>query len=103
MSHAVSQPGLHQAPHPVPQQLPPPSSQATAQQQQRKEMINSTETLSQPDVAPNTLPFTASTMRSSSPKPDASELYLKSKALLDSKRKWSTCLLLGTKGRLLLK
>ncbi|XP_072223956.1 membrane-associated guanylate kinase, WW and PDZ domain-containing protein 3a isoform X2 [Leuresthes tenuis] len=85
MSHAVSQPGLHQAPHSVPQQLPPPSSQGTSQQQQRKEMINSTETLSQPDVAPNTLPFTPSTMRSSSPKPDASELYLKSKAMLDSK------------------
>uniref|UniRef100_A0A8C4E9I6 Membrane-associated guanylate kinase, WW and PDZ domain-containing protein 3 n=1 Tax=Dicentrarchus labrax TaxID=13489 RepID=A0A8C4E9I6_DICLA len=36
-------------------------------------------------VPPNPLPFPANTLRSSSPKPDASELYLKSKAMLDSK------------------
>uniref|UniRef100_A0A8C4E8T7 Membrane-associated guanylate kinase, WW and PDZ domain-containing protein 3 n=1 Tax=Dicentrarchus labrax TaxID=13489 RepID=A0A8C4E8T7_DICLA len=56
-------------------------------QPQRQEMISSTETLGpQPcEVPPNPLPFPANTLRSSSPKPDASELYLKSKAMLDSK------------------
>uniref|UniRef100_A0A7N8WTV7 Membrane-associated guanylate kinase, WW and PDZ domain-containing protein 3 n=1 Tax=Mastacembelus armatus TaxID=205130 RepID=A0A7N8WTV7_9TELE len=36
-------------------------------------------------VPSNPLSFSTNTLRSSSPKPDASELYLKSKALLDSK------------------
>ncbi|XP_041860951.1 membrane-associated guanylate kinase, WW and PDZ domain-containing protein 3a isoform X2 [Melanotaenia boesemani] len=85
MSHAVSQPTLHQAPHPVPQQLPHPSSQPIIQQQQRQEIISSTETLCQSEVPPNVLPLSTNSMRSSSPKPDASELYLKSKALMDSK------------------
>uniref|UniRef100_A0A8C7HL92 Membrane-associated guanylate kinase, WW and PDZ domain-containing protein 3 n=1 Tax=Oncorhynchus kisutch TaxID=8019 RepID=A0A8C7HL92_ONCKI len=35
--------------------------------------------------APQPLPFPPNTMRSASPKPDPSQLYLKSKALLDSK------------------
>uniref|UniRef100_A0A3B4XS81 Membrane-associated guanylate kinase, WW and PDZ domain-containing protein 3 n=1 Tax=Seriola lalandi dorsalis TaxID=1841481 RepID=A0A3B4XS81_SERLL len=52
---------------------------------QRQEIINSTEALSQPEMPPNPLSFPANTLRSSSPKPDASELYLKSKAMLDSK------------------
>ncbi|XP_059188405.1 membrane-associated guanylate kinase, WW and PDZ domain-containing protein 3a isoform X2 [Centropristis striata] len=80
----ISQPTPQQAPHPAAQQLPHPCSQPTTQPQ-RQEMINSTEGLSQPEVGPNPLPFSANTLRSSSPKPDASELYLKSKALLDSK------------------
>ncbi|KAM9752130.1 membrane-associated guanylate kinase, WW and PDZ domain-containing protein 3a isoform 1-T1 [Menidia menidia] len=80
LSHTVSQPSLHQVPHPVPQQPPVPSSQPTLQ---RQEMANSTETLTQPEAPPNAFP--TNTTRSSSPKPDASELYLKSKALLDSK------------------
>lgn len=51
-------------------------------------MIGSTEPLGQPgEAAPTAFPHAANTLRSSSPKPDASELYLKSKALLDSKRK----------------
>ncbi|KAM9855558.1 membrane-associated guanylate kinase, WW and PDZ domain-containing protein 3a [Aulostomus maculatus] len=75
MSQAVSQP--------APQQMPHPSSQP-GPQPQRQELINSTETLSYPEAAPNPLPFSANTLRSSSPKPDASELYLKSKAMLDS-------------------
>uniref|UniRef100_A0A3Q1FMU0 Membrane-associated guanylate kinase, WW and PDZ domain-containing protein 3 n=1 Tax=Acanthochromis polyacanthus TaxID=80966 RepID=A0A3Q1FMU0_9TELE len=49
------------------------------------EMISSTETLSQPEMQPSPLSFPANTLRSSSPKPDASELYLKSRAILDSK------------------
>uniref|UniRef100_A0AAQ6AIX5 Membrane-associated guanylate kinase, WW and PDZ domain-containing protein 3 n=1 Tax=Amphiprion ocellaris TaxID=80972 RepID=A0AAQ6AIX5_AMPOC len=53
--------------------------------QQRQEMISSTETLSQPEMQPSPLSFPANTLRSSSPKPDASELYLKSRAILDSK------------------
>ncbi|MEQ2307742.1 hypothetical protein AMECASPLE_021319 [Ameca splendens] len=69
-----------QAPHPVSQQLPHPASQPSVQLQQRQEMVNSTETLSQPEA-----PSNANTLRSSSPKPDPSELYLKSKAILDSK------------------
>ncbi|XP_041801249.1 membrane-associated guanylate kinase, WW and PDZ domain-containing protein 3a [Chelmon rostratus] len=85
MSQAISQPPPQQAPLPVPQQLPHPCSQP-ATQPHRQEMISSTETLGQPgEVAPNPLPFPASTLRSSSPKPDASELYLKSRAILESK------------------
>uniref|UniRef100_A0A674ASF8 Membrane-associated guanylate kinase, WW and PDZ domain-containing protein 3 n=1 Tax=Salmo trutta TaxID=8032 RepID=A0A674ASF8_SALTR len=46
-------------------------------------------TLSPPEPAltpaPQPLPFPPNTMRSASPKPDPSQLYLKSKALLDSK------------------
>uniref|UniRef100_A0A3Q1FMX2 Membrane-associated guanylate kinase, WW and PDZ domain-containing protein 3 n=1 Tax=Acanthochromis polyacanthus TaxID=80966 RepID=A0A3Q1FMX2_9TELE len=84
MSHTVSQPTPHQTPHPVPQQLSHPSSQPIIQQQ-RQEMISSTETLSQPEMQPSPLSFPANTLRSSSPKPDASELYLKSRAILDSK------------------
>ncbi|KAK5610700.1 Membrane-associated guanylate kinase, WW and PDZ domain-containing protein 3 [Crenichthys baileyi] len=76
MPHSASQ----QAPHPVSQQLPHPASQPSVQLQQRQEMMNSTETLSQPEA-----PSNANTLRSSSPKPDPSELYLKSKAILDSK------------------
>uniref|UniRef100_A0A3Q1KIL8 Membrane-associated guanylate kinase, WW and PDZ domain-containing protein 3 n=1 Tax=Anabas testudineus TaxID=64144 RepID=A0A3Q1KIL8_ANATE len=41
--------------------------------------------LGQPEIPPNPIPFPANTLRSSSPKPDPSELYLKSKAILDSK------------------
>uniref|UniRef100_A0AAZ3P887 Membrane-associated guanylate kinase, WW and PDZ domain-containing protein 3 n=1 Tax=Oncorhynchus tshawytscha TaxID=74940 RepID=A0AAZ3P887_ONCTS len=56
---------------------------------QEKEMSTSTETLSPADPAltpaPQPLPFPPNTMRSASPKPDPSQLYLKSKALLDSK------------------
>ncbi|MEQ2195189.1 hypothetical protein XENOCAPTIV_008838 [Xenoophorus captivus] len=81
MPHSASQ----QAPHPVSQQLPHPASQPSVQLQQRQEMVNSTETLSQPEA-----PSNANTLRSSSPKPDPSELYLKSKAILDSKRKLMT-------------
>ncbi|XP_054869039.1 membrane-associated guanylate kinase, WW and PDZ domain-containing protein 3a isoform X2 [Amphiprion ocellaris] len=84
MSHTVSQPTPHQTAHPVPQQLSHPSSQPIIQQQ-RQEMISSTETLSQPEMQPSPLSFPANTLRSSSPKPDASELYLKSRAILDSK------------------
>ncbi|XP_051282245.1 membrane-associated guanylate kinase, WW and PDZ domain-containing protein 3a isoform X1 [Dicentrarchus labrax] len=86
MSQPISQPTPQQTPHPVPQQLPHPCSQPITQPQ-RQEMISSTETLGpQPcEVPPNPLPFPANTLRSSSPKPDASELYLKSKAMLDSK------------------
>uniref|UniRef100_A0A7N8YLE1 Membrane-associated guanylate kinase, WW and PDZ domain-containing protein 3 n=1 Tax=Mastacembelus armatus TaxID=205130 RepID=A0A7N8YLE1_9TELE len=64
--------------HPIPQQQPQPLTQ-------RQEIINNTETLGQPEVPSNPLSFSTNTLRSSSPKPDASELYLKSKALLDSK------------------
>ncbi|XP_069566962.1 membrane-associated guanylate kinase, WW and PDZ domain-containing protein 3a isoform X2 [Brachyistius frenatus] len=86
MSHPVSQPAPHQPPHPAAQQLPHPCSQPIIQQQQqRQDMINSTEALSQPEAPSNPLPYSANTLRSSSPKPDASELYLKSRAMLDSK------------------
>lgn len=95
MSHAVSQPVLEQAPLPVPQQQPHPVSHPPShhqQQQQQQEMISSTETLTQSDVTPNSLPVSGGTLRSSSPKPDASELYLRSKAILDSKREWKLSL-----------
>lgn len=87
MPHATSQHSLHHPPHAVSHQLPHPASQPVVQLQQRQEMANSTETLSQPEVLSNVLPVSTNTLRSSSPKPDPSELYLKSKAMLDSKRK----------------
>lgn len=87
LPHTTSQHSLQQAPHPVSQQLPHPASQPVVQLQQRQEMANSTETLSQPEAPPNALPVSTNTLRSSSPKPDPSELYLKSKAIIDSKRK----------------
>lgn len=83
----MSQPPPQQMPNPAPQHLPHPGPQPVTQPH-RQEMIGSTETLGQPsEAAPAALPYAANTLRSSSPKPDASELYLKSKALLDSKRK----------------
>ncbi|XP_076596660.1 membrane-associated guanylate kinase, WW and PDZ domain-containing protein 3a isoform X1 [Chaetodon auriga] len=85
MSQAISQPAPQQAPHPVTQQLPHPCPQPVAQPQWQ-EVIGSADILSQPgEVPPNPLPFHANTLRSSSPKPDASELYLKSRAILESK------------------
>ncbi|KAM7411318.1 hypothetical protein PAMA_021353 [Pampus argenteus] len=66
-------------PQPAPQQVSQPVTQP-----QRQDIINSTEAISHPEVPPNPLAFSTNTLRSSSPKPDASELYLKSKALLDS-------------------
>ncbi|XP_029911101.1 membrane-associated guanylate kinase, WW and PDZ domain-containing protein 3a isoform X2 [Myripristis murdjan] len=81
ISQALSQQTPHQAPHPVPQQS---GAQPTAQQQ-RQETPTSTETPSHSELPPQPLPFATNTLRSSSPKPDPSELYLKSKAMLDSK------------------
>ncbi|KAM3872598.1 membrane-associated guanylate kinase, WW and PDZ domain-containing protein 3a [Diretmus argenteus] len=80
----MSQQASQQAPHPIPQQLPQPGAQPMAQQQ-RQETTTSTETPSHSELPPQPLPFPTNTLRSSSPKPDPSELYLKSKALLDSK------------------
>lgn len=76
-------PTPQQAPHPGPQQMPHPGPQPVLQPH-RQETGGSTETLGQPGEA--TPPHAANALRSSSPKPDASELYLKSKAFLDSKR-----------------
>lgn len=80
MSHqTISQTPPQQSPQPYPQ---------SASQQQRQEMISSSETVAQPSEAPpDPLPFHGNTLRSCSPKPDASELYLKSKAIMDNKRK----------------
>lgn len=100
MSQGLSQPSPQQSPHPAPQLMPHPGSHPAPHvmphpasqpvaQLQRQEIINSTEALGQPGLAPNQHPFPASALRSSSPKPDASELYIKSRALLDSKRKCS--------------
>nr|XP_019965263.1 PREDICTED: membrane-associated guanylate kinase, WW and PDZ domain-containing protein 3-like [Paralichthys olivaceus] len=80
----MSQPTPQPTSHPAPQPLPHPSSQPTPQPQWQ-EMITGTETPSQPEMPPNPLSFPSSTLLSSSPKPDASELYLKSRALLDNK------------------
>lgn len=59
---------------------------------QRQEMTASTETLDcLTDSAPQALPYhsNTSTLRSiDSPKREATEMYLKSKALLESRRKW---------------
>lgn len=100
MSQSVSQPSLqqaaqpspHPAPHPAPQSAPHPAPQPAphpapqpAGQIQRQEMTNSTETLTYTEVAPNPIQIQANNLRSASPKPDASELYLKSRALLENK------------------
>uniref|UniRef100_A0A1A7WSN5 Membrane-associated guanylate kinase, WW and PDZ domain-containing protein 3 n=1 Tax=Iconisemion striatum TaxID=60296 RepID=A0A1A7WSN5_9TELE len=69
----------------VAQPLPHQSSQSLIQQQQRQEVTNSTETLNQPEAVLGGLPVSANNLRSSSPKPDPSELYLKSRALMDSR------------------
>ncbi|XP_029689806.1 membrane-associated guanylate kinase, WW and PDZ domain-containing protein 3a isoform X4 [Takifugu rubripes] len=81
----MSQPTPQQMPNLTPQQLPHPGPQPVTQPH-RQEVTGSTETLGQPsEAAPAAFPYAVNTLRSSSPKPDASELYLKSKALLDSK------------------
>lgn len=86
----MSQPAPQQMPNLPPQQLPHPGPQPVTQPH-RQEVTGSTETLGQPsEAAPAAFPYAVNTLRSSSPKPDASELYLKSKALLDSKRKYTT-------------
>ncbi|XP_068607683.1 membrane-associated guanylate kinase, WW and PDZ domain-containing protein 3-like [Brachionichthys hirsutus] len=52
----------------------------------RQETVGSTETIRHPpESSSNPISLHANALRSSSPKPDASELYLKSKAFLDSK------------------
>ncbi|KAF7662140.1 hypothetical protein LDENG_00245050 [Lucifuga dentata] len=80
MTQPMPQQAPQQVPHPVQQPHPPAQPMA-----QRQEVTTSTETLSHPEVTPNQVPFSSNTLHSSSPKPDASELYLKSKAILDSK------------------
>ncbi|CAJ1084535.1 membrane-associated guanylate kinase%2C WW and PDZ domain-containing protein 3a [Xyrichtys novacula] len=84
MSQTASQPSPQQPPHSVPNQSPHSAPQPVMQPQ-RQEMMSSTETLGPPEVPPNPITYTANTLRSSSPKPDASELYLKSRAMVDSK------------------
>uniref|UniRef100_G3PAH7 Membrane-associated guanylate kinase, WW and PDZ domain-containing protein 3 n=1 Tax=Gasterosteus aculeatus aculeatus TaxID=481459 RepID=G3PAH7_GASAC len=63
--------------------LKPPAAQPPPPPPQ--EILSSIEALGPSELVPNPLPFPANTLRVSSPKPDASELYIKSKALLDSK------------------
>ncbi|XP_060930147.1 membrane-associated guanylate kinase, WW and PDZ domain-containing protein 3a [Limanda limanda] len=81
----MSQPTPPTTSHAAPQPLPHPTSQQPTPQPPWQEMISSTETLNQPEMPPNPLSFPPSAVRSASPKPDASELYIKSRALLDSK------------------
>nr|XP_040049031.1 membrane-associated guanylate kinase, WW and PDZ domain-containing protein 3a isoform X1 [Gasterosteus aculeatus aculeatus] len=83
MSQALSQPTSQHAAQPMPH----PSSQPAAQPPPPppQEILSSIEALGPSELVPNPLPFPANTLRVSSPKPDASELYIKSKALLDSK------------------
>ncbi|TNN24366.1 Membrane-associated guanylate kinase, WW and PDZ domain-containing protein 3 [Liparis tanakae] len=100
MSQGLSQPSPQQSPHPAPQLTPHPGSHPAPHvtphpashpaphvtpHPASQEMITSPEALAQPGLAPNQHPFPPSALRSSSPKPDASELYIKSRALLDSK------------------
>ncbi|XP_077403451.1 membrane-associated guanylate kinase, WW and PDZ domain-containing protein 3a isoform X2 [Vanacampus margaritifer] len=66
---------------PAPQQTPHHAHPTPVTQLQRPELDNSPETLGHAEAPPNPL---SNAMRSSSPKPDASELYIKSKAMLDS-------------------
>uniref|UniRef100_A0A8C6SD42 Membrane-associated guanylate kinase, WW and PDZ domain-containing protein 3 n=1 Tax=Neogobius melanostomus TaxID=47308 RepID=A0A8C6SD42_9GOBI len=50
-----------------------------------KTMTNSTENINHTEVPPNPIQIPVNNMRSTSPKPDASELYIKSRAIQDSK------------------
>ncbi|XP_019746942.1 membrane-associated guanylate kinase, WW and PDZ domain-containing protein 3-like isoform X2 [Hippocampus comes] len=81
----TSQPAPQHAPQPTfqpaSQQTPHHTHPTPATQLQRPELNHSPETLGHAEVPPNLL---SNVMSSSSPKPDASELYVKSKALLDS-------------------
>ncbi|KPP78318.1 Membrane-associated guanylate kinase, WW and PDZ domain-containing protein 3-like, partial [Scleropages formosus] len=52
---------------------------------QKPDVSTSTETMTPPEVIPQPLPFPPNILHSSSPKLDPSELYLKSKAMLESK------------------
>ncbi|XP_037336535.2 membrane-associated guanylate kinase, WW and PDZ domain-containing protein 3a isoform X1 [Pungitius pungitius] len=80
MSQALSQPTPQHAAQP----MPPPCSQPAAQPLQ-PDALGSMEALGPSELVPNPLPFPGNTLRVSSPKPDASELYIRSKALLDSR------------------
>uniref|UniRef100_A0A8C9W403 Membrane-associated guanylate kinase, WW and PDZ domain-containing protein 3 n=1 Tax=Scleropages formosus TaxID=113540 RepID=A0A8C9W403_SCLFO len=51
----------------------------------KPDVSTSTETMTPPEVIPQPLPFPPNILHSSSPKLDPSELYLKSKAMLESK------------------
>lgn len=64
---------------PLPQMLPQTLPQAPPQS------FPQAPPQSLPQAPPQSLPFPSNMVRSSSPKPDPSELYLKSKAILDSK------------------
>ncbi|XP_077368141.1 membrane-associated guanylate kinase, WW and PDZ domain-containing protein 3a isoform X2 [Festucalex cinctus] len=66
---------------PAAQQTPHHAHPTPVAQSQRPEVNNGPETPGHADVPPNPL---SGAMRSSSPKPDASELYIKSRAMLDS-------------------
>ncbi|XP_049611167.1 membrane-associated guanylate kinase, WW and PDZ domain-containing protein 3 isoform X2 [Syngnathus scovelli] len=78
---ATSQPAPQPTFQPAPQQTPHHTHHPPVAQLQRTELNNSPETLGPAEVPPNPL---SNVIRSSSPKPDASELYIKSKAMLDS-------------------
>uniref|UniRef100_A0A8C6WFI3 Membrane-associated guanylate kinase, WW and PDZ domain-containing protein 3 n=1 Tax=Neogobius melanostomus TaxID=47308 RepID=A0A8C6WFI3_9GOBI len=80
--------GPHTAPHPAPHTAPHSAPMPVAQpvqQLQRQEMTNSTENINHTEVPPNPIQIPVNNMRSTSPKPDASELYIKSRAIQDSK------------------
>uniref|UniRef100_A0A3B4A846 Membrane-associated guanylate kinase, WW and PDZ domain-containing protein 3 n=1 Tax=Periophthalmus magnuspinnatus TaxID=409849 RepID=A0A3B4A846_9GOBI len=55
------------------------------QHMQKQEVTNSSENINHTEVPPVPIQVPVNNLRSTSPKPDASELYLKSRALLDSK------------------
>ncbi|XP_061159272.1 membrane-associated guanylate kinase, WW and PDZ domain-containing protein 3a isoform X1 [Syngnathus typhle] len=78
---ATSQPAPQPTFQPAPQQTPHHTHHTPVAHMQRAELNNSPETLGPAEVPPNPL---SNVIRSSSPKPDASELYIKSKAMLDS-------------------
>lgn len=68
----------------LPQTLPQAHPQSLSQM--HPQTLPQAPPQSLPQAPPQSLPFPSTMVRSSSPKPDPSELYLKSKAILDSKR-----------------
>ncbi|XP_055079318.1 membrane-associated guanylate kinase, WW and PDZ domain-containing protein 3a isoform X1 [Periophthalmus magnuspinnatus] len=85
--HANPHPNTHNTPHSTPHPTVLPVAQPVQQVQhmQKQEVTNSSENINHTEVPPVPIQVPVNNLRSTSPKPDASELYLKSRALLDSK------------------
>ncbi|KAJ0064712.1 hypothetical protein NL108_012319, partial [Boleophthalmus pectinirostris] len=76
---------FHPPQHPHPTVLPVAQPIQQVQHVPRPETTSSSENINHIEVPPIPIQVPVNNLRSASPKPDASELYLKSRAMLDSK------------------